>query len=835
MANMKKTSSKKFTGNTVPVNIALAVIIALIDLGIIFLMTSLTQFSNFSKLVFILINVLILILLLTINILFIISIKSRKKSIFNTTVILVVVFSLLSGYGSYASLKLNRNVNKIVTTGEQQEVVEAAIVAKQGVTAVSELDGKTVGIMAGAKYTDIGKSNIESVVTSVDYSEYTDLNSLFTALVADEVDAAIMPSNYVGIFEVVAGYEEALESLSTVETFKDTVTVSVDKSEKDITSEPISILVLGVDEGRSDANMLVTFNPISLTITMTSIARDSYVPIACYAGQASDKLGHARVQGIQCTIDTIENLLDVEIDYYFESNFQGVVDIVDALGGIVINNPYEFVGQNSSDERGHYTVWIPAGENVPVNGEQALAFARERHLYATGDFQRQANQQQVVTSILTTAMRTRDLNKLLNVLDAAGDNITTNITVDQFIDLFNYVMKKTSRIYNQENIESVFNIVGSRVTGYNSSVWSESAQLALSIVRPYEGSIEDNHNAITRNLDLNSEITAPKSFKWDANWEFYAPTISNETYSEQIIQSETPQSYWCTKTGGTWNGSACACPAGEFVENKGCIQDSASNYADAATCQGAGFIWDESTNACVTVCPQGTTSDGKYCRATKADPSTFTNETDCIANGNKWDPTNNACYATCPSGTDDNDGDGKCAATVTEKKPSDYQDSNGCVAAGFKWDKVKGTCDYSCPSGTVDNNGICEAAPTDPNQKLCTDTGGTWNNGACSCPADKPNWDGNQGCYAAAKPKPDPGQCGASGGTWDGNSGTCTCPGGTTTDGTTACPTVPKPDPGQCGASGGTWDGNSGICTCPGGTTTDGTTACPAVPKPDPG
>ena len=757
MSNNKKSSRMN---QNLTLNIVLAVILVLVDLGMMYLMYTLTSFSNLSKLIFIIINVVVLILLLALNFLFIATIKSRKKSLFNTTIIITVVLAILSGYGTYASFKVNKNVNKIVVTGEQTEMVEAAIVAKSGIVDISDLDGKNIGYVSGATYADIGKSNLDAEI-SANYVEYVDINTLFTDLVADEVDAAIMPSNYVGLFEVVSGYEEALASVSTITSYSEKVTVSVETSDKDITSEPFSILVLGVDEGRSDANMLVTVNPISLTITMTSIARDSYVPIACYSGQASDKLGHARVQGIQCTIDTIENLLDVEIDYYFESNFQGVVSIVDALGGIVINNPYEFTGQDSSDERGHYTVWIPAGENVPVNGEQALAFARERHLYASGDFQRQANQQHVVERILQKAMETRDLNKLLNVLDAAGDNVTTNITVDQFISLFNYIIEKANRYYDQDNIINMFNIVGSRVTGYNSSVWSEASQLAMSIVRPYEGSIADNHDSIVRNLDLNSEIDALPYFYWNAKFEYIPPKISNETYSEQIIQAETPQSYWCTTTGGTWDGSACACPAGEFVENKGCVQDSASNYTEVSACQAAGFIWDESTNTCVTTCPEGTTSDGKYCRATKADPSTYTNEADCINNGNKWDPTTGKCYAKCPTGTDDNDGDGKCSAT--QKNPSDYKDKQSCIAGGFKWDNAKGTCVQTCPSGTTDKNGVCEVSSTttpptttpSAAEKLCTDTKGTWSNGACSCPSGT-KWDGSKGCIAQSSPSPTP-------------------------------------------------------------------------------
>ncbi|MCI7222143.1 MAG: LCP family protein, partial [Erysipelotrichaceae bacterium] len=686
-------------------NIILFVLLAIINVSLAYIMRGLTSFSNLSKTLFIIINIVVLLVLLILDIVFIINLKSKKSNIFKGLLLVSIVLASIGGYGSFAMFKVNKNVNKIITSEKQTETVETSIVVNNGMyLEVSDLDGKTVGIVAGTTNAELGKSHLDSKCDNVTYAEYNDINSLFTALVANEIDAAVLPSNYKGIFEVVDGYEEALENTEAIDTFSEKVTVEVSKSDKDITSEPFSVLVLGVDEGRSDANMVVTFNPISLEITMTSIARDSYVPIACYAGQSSDKLGHAHVQGVQCTIDTIENLLGIEIDYYFESNFAGVVSIVDALGGIIISNPYEFVGQNSSDQRGHYTVWVPAGENIPVNGEQALAFARERHLYASGDFQRQANQQQVITSILKRAMETRDLNKLLSVLDAAGDNIKTNISVDELITLFNYVMEKTKRYYGTENIETMFKIVGSRVTGYNSSVWSEASQLALSIVRPYEGSIKDNREAINRNLNLDSTISANKYFYWEANSEFYAPTISNETYSEKIIQSETPQSYYCTKTGGTWNGSACACPVGDFVENKGCSEAVASDFYDAGSCIGAGFIWNEQNNSCVSKCPDGYTSDGQYCKLVKQNPSEYKTKDACTAVGYKWNETNSTCVETCPTGSSA-DSNGVCKVNGA----SNYKDKDSCVTNKYKWDETTATCLSACPAGTKeDTNGVCK-------------------------------------------------------------------------------------------------------------------------------
>ena len=705
MKKNKNNSSTKWILTSGKYNLILGVFIIFVNVAAMYILRGVTSFSNLSKTLFILINIIVMLMLLILDFCYILALKSKKNHMFRNLTIISVIFTLILGYGSFAIFKVNKNVNKIITSEKQTETVETSIVVnKNTYNELADLDGVFVGVVTGTTNAELGKSHIDANCSSVTYVDYNDINSLFTALVANEVDAAVLPSNYKGIFEVVDGYEEALENTEAIDTFSEKITVEVSKSDKDITSEPFSILVLGVDEGRSDANMVVTFNPISLEITMTSIARDSYVPIACYAGKSSDKLGHAHVQGIQCTIDTIEDLLDIEIDYYFESNFAGVVSMVDALGGIVINNPYEFVGQNSSDQRGHYTVWVPAGENVWVNGEQALAFARERHLYASGDFQRQANQQQVIKAVLTKAMQTRDLNKLLGVLDAAGDNVKTNISVDEFIDLFNYIIEKTKRYYGTESLENMFKIVGSRVTGYNSSVWSESAQLALSIVRPYEGSIKDNHDLIVRNLDLNSTSKVAKSFSWTAASEFYAPSLANETYSEKIIQAETPQSYYCTKTGGSWDGSACACPVGDFVENKGCSEAVSSDFHDAGSCIGAGFIWNEAGYNCVSTCPDGYASDGSYCRATKQSASSYTSKDACTVAGYKWNEKTSSCVETCPSGTTA-DGYGVCKANGS----SSYKDKDSCIANKYKWDEISATCVSACPAGTKeDTNGVCK-------------------------------------------------------------------------------------------------------------------------------
>mgnify|MGYP002514192038 CR=1 FL=1 len=97
-----------------------------------------------------------------------------------------------------------------------------------------------------------------------------------------------------------------------------------------------------------------------------------------------------------------------------------------------------------------------AGKDVLLNGEQALAFARERHLFASGDFARQEHQQQVIKAIMQKIMRTRDVNTFLNVLDAAGNNIQTNFTVAQMTNFFRVALQKANRYYDSEHVENIF-------------------------------------------------------------------------------------------------------------------------------------------------------------------------------------------------------------------------------------------------------------------------------------------------------------------------------------------------------------------------------------------
>ncbi|MBR2991495.1 MAG: LCP family protein, partial [Solobacterium sp.] len=270
-----------------------------------------------------------------------------------------------------------------------------------------------------------------------------------------------------------------------------------------------------------------------------------------------------------------EKLMGVSIDYYIDTNFQGVVDIVDAVGGIVVDSPVEFVGQNASSERGHYTVYVPAGDNVTLNGEQALAFARERHLFSTGDFARQSHQQEVIKAIVREILRTRDVNTFLNVMKAAGNNIQTNLSVTQMTEFVSYAMRKANRYRVTDHVEDVFEIQTSRVTGYSSGLPDEGLHLVLYIYRLWNGSIADTRRAVERNINMDTPITEDNSrLSWSVNWEFIVPNISYEFYNEPQISYEIPawmQEVTCGEHAYADENGNCVCEAGyEGDATQGC-------------------------------------------------------------------------------------------------------------------------------------------------------------------------------------------------------------------------------------------------------------------------
>jgi polyisoprenyl-teichoic acid--peptidoglycan teichoic acid transferase len=193
--------------------------------------------------------------------------------------------------------------------------------------------------------------------------------------------------------------------------------------------EPISILLMGVDErrgdrGRSDTLILITVNPNTKSMQMVSIPRDTRTEIV--GKGIKDKINHAYAYGgMEMTIATVENFLDIPIDYYFKVNMEGFKDIVDAVGGVTVHNDRAFTYEG---------VTFPKGE-ITLDGEKALKYARMRKQDPRGDFGRQDRQRQIIQAVIDKGASIQSLAKYDDVLFAIGENVKTNMTFDEMMDI----------------------------------------------------------------------------------------------------------------------------------------------------------------------------------------------------------------------------------------------------------------------------------------------------------------------------------------------------------------------------------------------------------------
>ena len=686
----KAASSNHFHRDMTNVNIAVTVLAVIANIAVIVTLFNSTRFANLSGKTFTLVNILCIIVLLAMNMALLFGIRTKTKSVFFTGVVLMFAMLGIGVYGTYAITRVNRNVDKMTSTTTKESVSTSLVVysdsGAQRYTDISQLDGRSVGFATGTQTANLGKARLESEKTNVTYAEYQDYSSEILALFNGEIECAILPTNYKNLFGNEAGMEEFLEKTASILDFESTVTVeNTSGSDKDLTKDPFTVLLIGNADGLSDTMILCSVNPISMKVTMSSFARDSYVPITCYGGNSS-KLNAAHAVSRDCLISTIENLSGVKVDYYVDTNFKGVVQVVDALGGIVVDSPIEFVGQNSDSDRGAYTVWVPAGEDVLLNGEQALAFARERHLFASGDFARQEHQQEVIEAIMRKIMRTRDINTLLDVMDAAGDNIQTNMTLSQMTGFMNFALKKANRYYDQEHVEKIVLLQGSRVTGYSSGLWDEGLQMSLYIYRLWQGSLADTRKAIERNIDMKTPISQSPSLQWSVNWDFYVPTISAENYNEAIIPSTVPSTIgnyvgkplgslqsFCDAHGIALSVSyvsdpsaadgtilSQSVPAGSSIEgissisvtvaqNNGAVTptpSAATNFAEirsSEACRTFGGFWSDDLGRCFA--SQGEKEQAEKAANTPSNPSQVKDYDTCLAYNWVWSDKTGRCYA----------------------------------------------------------------------------------------------------------------------------------------------------------------------------------------------
>ncbi len=363
--------------------------------------------------------------------------KLRPSSI--VAILMIIVLTLGSFY-----LGGTLNFFGNITGGKQIQNFYVIVNADSEYQKLKDIEGQTVGLMAqeSESYTKAQEKLQDKV--DVQLEKKGTYDAVAQALINREYEAVYLNSAY---------YEMAVEEVTGFDTtttrILEEITVIAEGSENEksvsVTEDSFNMYVSGIDTAgsignisRTDVNMLVTVNPKTRTILLTSIPRDYYVQLGTIG--AYDKLTHSGLYGIEETTATIENLFGVDINYYARVNFTTVVNLVDALGGITVNSDYSFVGTGQDGTQ--YSFY--AGLN-DLNGEQALAFARERYSFSEGDNQRVKNQQAVLSGVINKVTgSTSILTNYNSILNALEDNFQTSLTQKDMTSLVKMQLKDMS-------------------------------------------------------------------------------------------------------------------------------------------------------------------------------------------------------------------------------------------------------------------------------------------------------------------------------------------------------------------------------------------------------
>lgn len=224
---------------------------------------------------------------------------------------------------------------------------------------------------------------------------------------------------------------------------------SIDASEtmdKVDDKEILNILLLGVDErsddgGRSDSLMVLSLNPDQKKTTIVSIPRDTLAEIA---GKGIEtKINHAYAYGgADMSVATVENLLDIDLDYFVELNMEGLADLMNAIGGVTLYNDLDWYDEEGLYKLGyHYQVG-----NIELSGPKALGYVRMRHFDPQGDFGRTERQRQVINAIIDKGKNMATVTKLNDIIDVMGDNLQTNMSFNDMKSLLLGYMDTTKNI-----------------------------------------------------------------------------------------------------------------------------------------------------------------------------------------------------------------------------------------------------------------------------------------------------------------------------------------------------------------------------------------------------
>ena len=397
--------------------------------------------------------------------------------------IISVIMSILLLVGIFGLHKMNHFIDAIVSDGLKIDNMVVAVRLDNPANTILDAKDYEFGVQ-----TAIDRDNTEKMCeeieekteTKIKKREFKSFEDMAQTLLRDEVDAIVYNEAFTGVIEEsIHDYSDRVKIIHQygIETV-------VEETEEIDVEKPFNIYISGVDvsgpistTSRSDVNIIMTVNPVTKKILLTTTPRDYYVPIPGISNGERDKLTHAGIYGVDASIRTLEELYDIDIAYYARVNFTSLIKIVDILGGVDVNSEFSFKTANYSFDKGINH----------LNGDQALAFSRERYHFLAGDNQRGKNQEAVIEAIINKAMTPAILKDANRIIESISDSVQTNMENDQ--------MKKLINMQLSDNAK--WEIVSQATTGFGdqNTCYSSGSQL-LYVMNPDMDSVNQSAQKI---------------------------------------------------------------------------------------------------------------------------------------------------------------------------------------------------------------------------------------------------------------------------------------------------------------------------------------------------
>lgn len=415
----------------------------------------------------------------------------KKHRTYKLTVLCFIIVLLVSGIYIYVTryvLATSNFLGEVLKEFAETEDYYIVVRKESSYSKIEDIANKDVYMLQVA---DDVKSKIANKV-SITFNSKNNLTDIGNDLIQKNIDVILVSSTqYNMISEEIKDFKTDTKIIYTEKHELQTSTKTDNTASKySIKSGKFNVYISGIDTSgnisnvsRSDANILATVNTETHEVLLTSIPRDYYVTLHSYG--AKDKLTHSGIYGINETIKTAEDILDTDINYYVRVNFTTVIKLVDKLGGIDVYSEYDFT--SNAAKAFHYN----KGYNH-LNGEEALAFSRERYAFNSGDNQRVKNQQAVIEAVIKKVLNsTTLLTKYTDILEALKGSFQTNIAQDDISKL----------VKEQINNMSSWSVKTNSLTGTGASLSTYSmGSTPLYVMVPSSTSVNDAKDKIDKVL-----------------------------------------------------------------------------------------------------------------------------------------------------------------------------------------------------------------------------------------------------------------------------------------------------------------------------------------------